>query len=509
MSTPTTTSEGSGEAPGTPERRVIIAGGGPTGLMLAHELGLAGVPAIVLERDTAIGENSHNLGVHPRAVEAFRQRGLLDDLGKEFEPWPRLHFSMLWLDVPRSGDDFTVLIEQRLQQEVLTRRSADLGVQVRRGHEVVGVAQDDAGVTVTVRGSDGAAYELAGRYLVGADGGFSAVRELAGFAYEESPLSYYGIFGDVELPEGETATFVTDVNERGIFCIWPFQENVIRVMSIEFDARPDGAEVPVTLEELTSSIRRVTDKEMKFHGLRWAHRYGGTTLHAEDYRNGNVFLVGDAAHRHFVHANHGHNTGIHDAVNLAWKLAADLSGRAPEGLLDSYSAERRPVGGRACGHGQAQLEIMQSMERSPGLRQLVGELIELDDANRHFVTRVTNVRYPLTAAEDAAEAHPLLGARVPNELLDTEATGLTTHPLHTARGVLFDLSGPGTTRGSAATAAEPWADRVSVVTTDAPPGADATALLVRPDGYVAWVGVGADDTAGLTAALTTWFGTPA
>ena len=480
--------------------------------MLAHELGLAGVPAIVLERNAAIGEHSHNLGVHPRAVEAFRQRGLLDDFGTEFEPWPRLHFSMLWLDVPRSGDDFTVLIEQRLQQAVLTRRASELGVQVRHGHEVVGVAQDDAGVRVTVRGPEGTTYELAGRYLVGADGGSSTVRELAGFTYQESSLSYYGIFGDVEPQEGDAPGFVTDVNERGIFCIWPFQEKVIRVMSIEFDAQPDDTGIPVTLEELTSSVRRVTDKEMKFHGLHWAHRYGGTTLHVDNYRNGNVFLVGDAAHRHFVHANHGHNTGIHDAVNLGWKLAAELAGRAPEGLLDTYSAERRPVGERACGHGQAQLEIMRSMERSPGLRQLIGELIELDDANRHFVTRVTNVRYPFASggAEKGAgaEAHPLLGARVPNVLLDTATTGPGSHPLHEARGVLFDLSAPGEKQGSAVAAAEPWADRISVVTTGALADVPA-ALLVRPDGYVAWVGADAGDTTGLTEALTTWFGTPA
>jgi 2-polyprenyl-6-methoxyphenol hydroxylase-like FAD-dependent oxidoreductase len=493
------------EPPAAPDRTVVIAGGGPTGMMLAHELGLAGVPAIVLEREPVIGDHSHNLGVHPRAVEAFEQRGLLAEFGSEFDSWPRLHFSMLWLDVPRSGDDFTVIIEQRLQQEVLTRRAAELGVEVRRGHEVVGVEQRDDGVTVTVRsgGEGGPAYTIECRYLVGADGPLSTTRELAGFDCEESPLSYYGIFGDVELPEGSEAGFVTDVNSRGIFCIWPFQENLIRVMSIEFDARPGDPSTPVTLEELTSSIRRVTGEEMKFHELRWAHRYGGTTLHARDYRKGNVFLAGDAAHRHFVHANHGHNTGIHDAVNLGWKLGAALNGWAPQGLLDSYSAERHPVGERACGHGQAQLEIMQSMERSPGLRRLVGELIELDDANRHFVTRVTNVRYPLWAADAAETAHPLLGGRVPKALLETG--GEDAHPLHVARGVLFDLT-PGGGSPAAAVAAD-WDGRVSVVAAGPVEGVSATALLVRPDGFVAWVGV--DDVVdGLTDALTEWFGLP-
>ncbi|MBQ0891362.1 FAD-dependent monooxygenase [Streptomyces sp. RM72] len=493
------------DPPVAPDRTVVIAGGGPTGMMLAHELGLAGVPAIVLEREEVIGDHSHNLGVHPRAVEAFAQRGLLSEFGDDFESWPRLHFSMLWLDVPRSGDDFTVIIEQRLQQEVLTRRAAELGVEVRRGHEVVGVEQRSDGVTVTVRsgGEGGDVYTIECRYLVGADGPLSTTREVAGFDCEESPLSYYGIFGDVKLPEGAEAGFVTDVNSRGIFCIWPFQENVIRVMSIEFDARPDDPSTPVTLEELTSSIRRVTGEEMKFHELRWAHRYGGTTLHARDYRKGNVFLAGDAAHRHFVHANHGHNTGIHDAVNLGWKLGADLNGWAPRELLDSYSAERHPVGERACGHGQAQLEIMQSMERSPGLRRLVGELIELDDANRHFVTRVTNVRYPLWDADAADAAHPLLGGRVPGALL--EAGGQDTHPLHAARGVLFDLT-PGGDAPAAAIAAD-WSERVSVVPAGPVEGVDATALLVRPDGFVAWVGV--DDVLdGLTEALTKWFGLP-
>jgi 2-polyprenyl-6-methoxyphenol hydroxylase-like FAD-dependent oxidoreductase len=486
------------------DRTVVIAGGGPTGLMLALELGLAGIPAVVLEKDPVQNENSHALGIHPRAAEAFEQRGLLPEFGTDIPPWPRLHFSMLWLDVPRSGDDFTLVVAQRRTQEILAQHATELGVRIRRGHEVVGVAHDADGVEVTVR-ADGAEYTLPARYLVGCDGPDSAVRDLAGFEVDESPQSYYGIFGDVELPEGETAEFVTDVNANGIYCIWPFENQAIRVMSIEFDAKPEGAEVPVTLDELTDSVRRVTGLEKKFVGLRWLHRYGGTTLNARSYRNGSVFLAGDAAHRHFVHANHGMNTGIQDAVNLGWKLAAAIDGRAPAGLLDSYDGERHPVGHRACGHGDAQLAIMQSMERSPGLRELVAELIETDDANRHLVTRVTSVRYPF-AAPGEEPAHPLLGARVPGALLQPDVTADAAHPLHSGRGVVFDLSEGG---APAVREALDWKDRVDVVATGPVSGVDAAALLVRPDGFVAWVDASGEDAAGLRTALLAWFGDPA
>ncbi|MUN36760.1 FAD-dependent monooxygenase [Actinomadura litoris] len=476
---------------------VVVVGGGPTGMMLAGELRLAGVDVVLLERIGTLHEHTHSMGLHPRAAEALDQRGLMDRFGGPLPKWPRLHFGLIWLDVEKVGEDeYTLASPDWRAEEILEERAVELGADVRRGHRATSLRQDGSGVTLGVSCADGD-YEIRCSYLVGCDGPDSPVREMAGFDVTESTLSYYGVFGDFKVAAGESPEFDTGLYADGMTSVLPFGDGLIRVMSVEFDRRPPAADVPLSKDELLASLRRASGEEPELGEPERLFRYGGPTRHADGYRKGRVFLAGEAAHAHFVHAAHGKSTGIHDALNLAWKLGAELNGWAPPGLLDSYDAERRPVGDRACLHGEAQLAVFRSGRTTSALRELMAELIRYDEVNRQLITQVTDVRYPL--GSDAAP-HPLVGARVPNTLLAVK----DERPLAAGCGVLYDLSGsePDQARVTG------WADRVDVVAAEPHPGLDAAALLVRPDGFVAWATPGDGVDTGLREALTRWFGEP-
>lgn len=484
---------------------VVIAGAGPVGLFLASELRLAGVEAVVLERSPKANEHTIGGTLHARTADLFDQRGIMDTLRAGKPPlWPRLHFASYWLDLePYMEDEYSLLLPQQYTEQMLEARAAALGVDVRRGHTLVGLSQDADGVTVTVRADDGD-YELRGAYLVGADGADSAVLKLADFDVRESGPRWYGLLADIASVEGE---WHAGNYPGGQFAVIrsPHEGGPSRIMTLEFNegVEPPPADQPVTLDEVIASTERITGRTPVLGEVQWLHRYSYRTREAENYRDGRVFVVGDAAHLHVAFAGHGLNTGLHDAANLGWKLAAVLAGRAGDALLDTYDEERRPVGHRACVFTQSQLSLLTQGEHFDVLRQLFTDLVKLPEVNRHLITTVTEVRYAVDGAEKD-DAHPLLGRPVPNELVRT-ADGKSTalgEALQAGRGALVDLTG-GSAGLPATDGRDGHLDRVSLPAAD---GVDAAALLVRPDGFVAWAATAETGADGLEPALRRWFG---
>jgi 2-polyprenyl-6-methoxyphenol hydroxylase-like FAD-dependent oxidoreductase len=503
---------------------VVIAGAGPAGLMLAAELGLAGVPAVVLDRDPTPAADRFSPGttLHARSIELFERRGLMDAVrAEETVVWPRVHFSNIWVDLtPIIDREYSLILPQAKTERILADRATELGAQIRRGHAVIGLEQDEEGVSVRVAGPDGE-YDLRCRFLVGCDGGDSTVRSLVGIQAPPSGPNWYGFVADFEADEDDEWEFDSPDFPNGLFIITPHPEdwNQLRLMCVEFDTDAPADDTPVTREEISASLRRITgtDDGTPPGELRWAQRYTDRTRLASRYREGNVFLAGDAAHLHYYGAGHGLNTSLHDAANLGWKLAAEIHGWAPPALLDSYATERHPVGRRACLASEASLVLGSPLSRMAPLREVFEELMRYENVERHIITMITDVAYPMPPKGLPAEPGSLLGRPVPAAVLEVEggdsapgeqgaAEGRisTYEALRSGRGVLFDLSQGAEDVGCV----RRWADRVDVV--KARPNAEvaATALLVRPDGFVAWVGSGASDGDGdsLATALSEWFG---
>jgi 2-polyprenyl-6-methoxyphenol hydroxylase-like FAD-dependent oxidoreductase len=482
---------------------VVIAGGGPVGLLLAFELGRQGVPAVVLEARPEHYDDDRVGTFHSRLVEVFTERGLMAGLG-EPPQWPAVHFGMVWLDLDKLEGEYNLLVAQTGVERLLEERASGLGADIRRGHSVTGFDQDDDGVTVRVRGADGVAYELRGEYLVGADGVNSTVRGLAGIGVGRTGKSWYGILGDFASYDGE---FDAGVRPGGVFGALPegSDRGYWRLQTLEFDQDGPPDSVPVTTEELMGNIKRLTGESKAVGDPLWIRRYTGTTQLAERYREGRVFLAGEAAHNYVPTASHGLNTGLGDAVNLGWKLAAAVHGWAADGLLDSYHDERHLAGHRACQGAEAQMALIHPLEKVRALREVFQELVGIEKVNRRLVTWATDVRYPF-AGEGAA---PLVGRRIAHVPLRTPDGGTGTGTgtgelLGTGRGVFLDLSG-GAGQSKAFADASGWRSRVDVVRAEPVPELGVPALLLRPDGFVAWAG---DDQEGLTDALTTWFGKP-
>jgi 3-(3-hydroxy-phenyl)propionate hydroxylase len=483
---------------------VVVAGGGPAGLMLACELGLAGVRTIVLERRAEPADRSQGMGIHARTLEMLSRRGLAARIpGDQMFPWPRTPFALFWLDLSTVDEHGSMFVFPQWRTErLLEERALELGVEIRRGHEVTGLVQDDSGVTVRVAEAD-SEYELRAEYVVGCDGEDSKVRELAGIGFPGDGIPYYGVIGDVRLDPDEGQQFESGLYPAGMFAVIPIEAGVGRLMTVEFNRERPAPAGPVDAAEVWASVARVIAKPVQLsREPHWATRFGNHTRLADVYRAGRVLLAGDAAHVLFVSGTPGLNTGIHDAANLGWKLAAEINGWAPPGLLDSYETERRPVGERVCMHARAQLALVYPIDRIRQLREFFGELLKFDVVNRHLLEMTTTFPYPI----EADPSHPLLGHVIPETALTT-ANGETTvaATLHAGRGVLLDLSG--------ATAdidmAGGWASRVDVVKAKPAEPIDAAVALIRPDGHVAYADRSGQDRAGLEAALKRWFGEPA
>lgn len=492
---------------------VIIVGAGPTGLLLAGELALGGVRPLVLDRLAAPDPRAPGMAINSATVELLDQRGLLDELLEGTIELPMAHFSNIWLDQSALFGPHThsrVVPQSRLEQR-LAQWAADLGVTVRRGVEVVGLRQDEDSVVLDVQTPDGP-EQLTARYVVGADGVRSAVRQLAGIGFPGRDHPFSGIIGDVRIASADfqvEAHFGAKYSPvGGLFTATPIGPDLWRIVTSEFGVAFTGdLSDEVTLAELNARALRLTGAELKNAEPLWLARTDNPSRLADRYRAGRVFVAGDAAHVFFALNGQRLSTAFQDATNLGWKLAATLSGRAPADLLDTYQAERLPAGRFAVENVEAQLALASPPESAAPLRALFGHLLAFEPVNRFLAETAQGlgVRYLPDAGPDADDTppHPLLGLRLPPVRLHT-ADGEITLPslLRAGHGVLLDASGGKADRPDLTG----WADRVDVIEVETHPELDLAAALLRPDGHVAWLTDDANDLSGLTEAITTWFG---
>ncbi|MGY2011488.1 FAD-dependent monooxygenase [Nocardia gipuzkoensis] len=477
---------------------VIVAGAGPTGLTLAGELRLAGVGVIVLDRLPARTGESRGIGLTLRTTEVFDQRGLLSRFGA-LETGSAGHFGGIPLNIGVLGAPLEAArtVPQSTTEAVLESWAWELGADIRRGHEVTGVDSDDNGVTVHL--ADRA--PLRARYLVGCDGGRSVVRKAAGFDFPGTPATTELLLADLRGVDLAPRMIGQQV-AGGMVMSARLPDGAYRIIVGERGAPPQRRSGPPSFAEVADVWKRLTDEDISHAEPIWVSAFGDAARLVTEYRRGRVLLAGDAAHVHLPAGGQGMNTGVQDAVNLGWKLAAVIRGTAPHTLLDSYHTERHEVGRRLLDNTRAQSLFMLGGEEVAPLREVLRELVAYPEVERHLAARVTglDIRYDVGGG-----THPLLGARLPRRAL--LRGGRATHTaelLRSGRGVLLDLGDNPVLRRRAV----PWIDRIDVVTATATepvePSARTTALLVRPDGHVAWVAPGSHHD--LPTALDRWFG---
>src|SRR5437868_252521 len=479
---------------------VVIAGGGPTGLMLACELALAGVDVAIVERRASqdlIGSRAG--GLHARAIEVLDQRGIADRFLSQGKVHPVVHFHIP-LDISDfpTRHNYVLGLWQNHIERILAEWVGQLDVPIYRGRDVTGFVQDDTGVDVAL--SDG--QTLRAEYLVGCDGGRSLVRKTAGIEFPGWDPTTSWLIAEVET--GEEPKWGVHQDARGIHGIGRVENGgSVRIVLTEQQLRLDGEP---TLRDVSEALIAVYGTDFRIHSPTWISGFTDMTRQAAAYRDRRVLLAGDAAHVHPPVGGQGLNTGVQDAVNLGWKLAQVVKRTSPESLLDTYHAERHPVAARVLRTTMAQVALFRRDERVEALRDTIAELLSMDEPRRRFGAMMSG----LDIHYDLGEGHPLIGRRMPDLDLVTDSGPLRVFTLlHDARPVLLNLGEPG---GFDIT---PCADRVRLI--DAKYAGDwelpaigtvaaPTAVLIRPDGYVAWVG---DLTQlGLADALTTWFGPP-
>ncbi|MCZ7415033.1 rifampin monooxygenase [Streptomyces sp. WMMC897] len=471
---------------------VIVVGGGPTGLLLACELRLHDVDVVVLEKLTEPTRESRGQGLHTRSVELMDQRSLLGrflDVSETFRVGGLFGGVMkAWPERLDTAHPYGLATPQPVTERLLNERARELGAEIRRGHEVVGLSQDEDGVTVELAGR----APLRARYAVGCDGGRSLVRKRLGVGFPGEPASVETLLGEMELTEDPeaVAAVVAEVRRTQLrFGAAPSGDGVFRLV-VPAEGVSEDRTAPPTLEEFRQRLRAVAGTDFGAHSPRWLSRFGDATRQAERYRVGRVLLAGDAAHVHPPTGGQGLNLGIQDAFNLGWKLAAAVAGWAPEGLLDSYHAERHPVGARVLENTRAQITLLGTDPGATALRELFARLMDLEEVNRYVTGMITavDVRY------DLGEGHALLGRRLRDVPLKR---GRLYELTHRGRGLLLDQTGRLSVDG--------WADRVDHVV-DVSEELDVPGVLLRPDGHVAWAG---EDRRELHPHLARWFGSPA
>ncbi|MDQ0402124.1 monooxygenase [Streptomyces sp. NPDC000349] len=497
---------------------VIVVGAGPTGLMLACELALAGVRIRIIERRTEPQRDSRALSLHPRSVELLDQRGLLDrflPLGRTVPGW---HFAGLRTQLDFRALDsrhgYSLFLAQARTEAILEERAHELGAAISRGYEALGVSQAGDGVEMQVRGPGGGTETVRARYAVGCDGGRSVVRRAAGIGFPGTDETLTGVLGDVAVVDPRPGGL--DVaRARGVL-VAPLEGGLTRVVYLDPERMRVPAGEPVTLEEFRASLTRITGSDCGVAEPRWLSRFGNATRLAESYRSGRVLLAGDAAHIHFPAAGQGLNTGLQDAMNLGWKLAAVVNGWAPPGLLDSYDAERRPVGQSVTENTEvqtllAELALVEQYQRpAAALRKLLDQLLGMAEVNRLLADQVSALGTGYPPAAPGAD--PLVGRRMPDIGLTAAGSQATRvyELLPQGRFVLLSLTGDPALREAVDAG---WGSRVTAFTaTRHDEHADldgVNEVLVRPDGHVAWAtrttdaGARGDERA---RALTAWAG---
>lgn len=536
---------------------VIVVGAGPTGLLLGAELALGGVRVQILERRATAQRDSRALTLHPRSIELMDQRGLVERFLAHGRRVPGWHFAGLDTRLDFSALDtrhgYTLFLAQARTEQLLAERASELDVPVRRGYEVVGLRRnpggggvtggrgitggrgggesDEAGVEVDVRGPDGTLETVRARYVVGCDGGRSVVRRAAGIGFPGTDETLSGALGDFATVDPAA---LDRARAHGVLAV-PLEPappagtgpeggreggGATRIVLLDPQRMRTPSAEPLALDEFRASLRRICGTDCGVAQPRWLSRFGNATRLAASYRAGRVLLAGDAAHIHFPAAGQGLNTGLQDAMNLGWKLAAEINGWAPPGLLDSYHAERHPVGQAVTENTEvqtllAELTLLPPYQRpAAALRTLLTELLGIEEVNRRLAGQVSalDTAYP-PAGTDTAD--PLAGRRMPDIALTatgTEALRLYELLPH-GRFVLLDLAGDQEMQQSAPTA---WGKRVTALSASAHESRTGLEgvreILVRPDGHIAWATRSTDVPTRRTErfrALTSWAGRPA
>jgi 2-polyprenyl-6-methoxyphenol hydroxylase-like FAD-dependent oxidoreductase len=483
---------------GMTEHAVVIAGGGPTGLMLAGELALAGVQIVIVERrpDQEF-EGTRARGIHSRTIEVLDQRGIADRFLAEGKAMQIGSFARVRLDISDfpSRHPYGLALLQTHIERLLAAWVEELGVPIIHEREVTGFAQDEGGVDVVV--SDG--RTLRAQFLVGCDGGRSLIRKAAGIEFPGWDPSVSSLIAEAEMRDEPEWGIRYD--EHGTQAVGKLDDGRVGVVVTQpYAGQPDEP----TLDDLRRALVGAWGTDYGVHSPTWISRFTDMTRQAASYRTGRVLLAGDAAHVHYPIGGQGLNLGVQDAVNLGWKLARVVEGTSPESLLDTYHAERHPVAARVLRTTMAQTAMARSEPRVDALREAVAEMLRMDEPRRHVGAMVAglDIRY------DLGQGHPLLGRRMPDLDLETGTGPVRASTLlHDARPVVLNLTTPG------GVDVGPWADRVQVVDArydgvwELPALGEVAApaaVLVRPDGHVAWVGEGTDQ--GLSGALGVWFG---
>ncbi|SON58638.1 Anhydrotetracycline monooxygenase [Mycobacterium simulans] len=487
------------------DHAVVITGGGPTGLMLAGELALAGVDVAIVERRASqdlIGMRAG--GLHSRTIEVLDQRGIADRFLSQGQRAQVAGFAWIRLDISDfpTRHPYGLALRQNNIERILAGWVGELAVPIYRGREVTGIAQDDTGVDVELSDGD----SLRAEYLVGCDGGRSLVRKAAGIAFPGWDPTTSCLIAEVELDveEGEEPEWGLRRDALGIHALSRLE--VGGSAGVMVTEQRLGAVSEPTLPDLSEALIAVYGTDFGIHSPTWISRFTDMTRQAAAYRDRRVLLAGDAAHVHFPTGGQGLNTGVQDAVNLGWKLAQVVNGISPDSLLDTYHAERHPVAARVLHNTMAQTALLGAGERIDALRDTVSELLSMDEPRKRFAGMMSG----LDIHYDFGEGHPLLGRRMPDlDLVTTDGPVRVFTLLHRGRPVLLNLGGP----GGFDVDITGWADRVQLVDAKYVGGWELpvlgvvtapTAVLIRPDGYVAWVGD--ERHLGLADALTTWFG---
>jgi 3-(3-hydroxy-phenyl)propionate hydroxylase len=484
---------------------VVIVGAGPTGMMLAAELTLAGVDHLVLDRrdgDEYLGARAG--GLHARTIEVLDQRGVAERFLSEGRAMQVQSYAMVPLDISDfpTRHNYGLALWQHDFERILRGWIDELGAPVLRGREVTGFTQDDEGIDVKVSGG----RRLRARYLVGCDGGRSLIRKKAGVEFAGWDPTKSTLIAEAEVTE-ETPRG-TRLDESGVHGIHPMEDG--RTVRVVVTERRIGPGSPPELSDLRRALVAVWGTDFGVHSPAWISRFTDMTRQATSYRKGRVLLAGDAAHVHYPVGGQGLNTGVQDAVNLGWKLAQVVEGTSPDSLLDTYHDERHPVAARVLRHTMAQTALSCSTPRVDALRESLSELLGMDEPRKRYAAMISG----LDIHYDLGEHGPLAGLRMPDLDLETAdgATRVFTL-LHAARPLLLNFGAP---QDLQVRDLASWEHRVRVVQAehhgpwelpvlgeiDAPP-----AVVVRPDGHVAWAGHPGDPALG--GVIGRWFGAKA